>query len=254
MARTKTPTTSRISAQLNGDTEAPADEAKAFQQHLTIAPLKFGHLIIVIKGVAPYMQARFSQKAMRQMEEKHRAGSQAKKGKQREARDFDDDYEQAKHVMDDGRIGIPAGCFRAAMISACKLVGFHMTVAKLSVFVEHDGLDRVDRTPLIEIKGAPEKSMMPVRNATGVADLRCRPMWKEWSATLRLNFDMGQFAVADVLNLLVRAGRQVGIGEGRPDSKKSNGLGFGLFDIESVEGQEERTVCGDILQKVTATK
>jgi len=36
----------------------------------------------------------------------------------------------------------------------------------------------------------------------------------------------------DVVNLIARVGMQVGIGEGRPDSKASAGLGFGLFEIE----------------------
>ena len=32
-------------------------------------------------------------------------------------------------------------------------------------------------------------------------------------------------------NLIARVGMQVGVGEGRPDSKQSAGLGFGLFDV-----------------------
>jgi hypothetical protein len=36
---------------------------------------------------------------------------------------------------------------------------------------------------------------------------------------------------ADIANLIARVGLQVGIGEGRPDSKQSAGLGFGLFEI-----------------------
>ena len=35
----------------------------------------------------------------------------------------------------------------------------------------------------------------------------------------------------DVVNLMARVGMQVGIGEGRPDSKASAGLGNGLFQI-----------------------
>jgi hypothetical protein len=35
----------------------------------------------------------------------------------------------------------------------------------------------------------------------------------------------------DVVNLISRVGLQVGIGEGRPDSKQSAGLGYGLFEI-----------------------
>jgi len=39
------------------------------------------------------------------------------------------------------------------------------------------------------------------------------------------------FTSSDVVNLFNRVGAQVGIGEGRPDSKASAGLGFGLFEI-----------------------
>jgi hypothetical protein len=46
-----------------------------------------------------------------------------------------------------------------------------------------------------------------------------------------VSFDADQFALGDIGNLLVRVGMQVGIGEGRPDSKKSAGMGWGLFEV-----------------------
>jgi hypothetical protein len=183
-------------------------------------------------GTAPYMQARFSEKQRNQMREKQAAGSVAKKGKARAARDFQGDYEAAIHRDEKGGwAGIPASAFRAACISACRLVGFKMTLAKLSIFTESDGLD-IDGTPLIKIIGEPEVCEMPVRNATGVMDIRVRPLWREWSCRLRLRYDMDQFAANDVANLLMRVGMQVGIGEGRPDSRQSAGLGYGLFRSE----------------------
>jgi hypothetical protein len=42
---------------------------------------------------------------------------------------------------------------------------------------------------------------------------------------------MDQFTPEDVANLMARVGMQVGIGEGRPDSKNSAGMGWGLFKI-----------------------
>ena len=57
-------------------------------------------------------------------------------------------------------------------------------------------------------------------------------MWQTgWEAALRVQYDADQFTRHDVTNLLVRVGLQVGIGEGRPDSRKSNGQGWGLFDV-----------------------
>ena len=74
---------------------------------------------------------------------------------------------------------------------------------------------------------------MPTRNATGVFDIRVRPMWREWYAQPVIQFDADQFKLQDVFNLLSRVGMQVGLGEGRPDSKMSSGLGYGTFTVES---------------------
>ena len=86
-----------------------------------------------IIGTAPYIQLRFSEKAINAMREKHEAGSQANKKKAKEPRDFHEDFLQAQHMSDDATPwnGIPASAFRNGMISACRLVGFKMTLAKL---------------------------------------------------------------------------------------------------------------------------
>lgn len=186
------------------------------------------HLI----GTAPLVQARFSEKAQNMMMAKHAEGSTAKKRTAKAARDFDDDARQAMHVCHDGKPGVPAGAFRAAMISACRLVGYKMTIAKLSVFVDADGFDRVDNVPLVYVSGEYEFFQMHTRNATGVADIRSRPMWKSWTIDLRVKYDADQFTLTDVSNLVARVGLQVGIGEGRPDSRESAGLGWGTFRIE----------------------
>lgn len=205
----------------------PADKRDV----ITIAPPKFQVAAVRIVGTSPYVQHKFSKKAREMMEEKQRAGSQARKGRKRDPKDFEANYKEAIHVSRDGWYGIPAPAFRNAMISACRVVGFKMTMAKLSLFVEADGYDADDGTPLVKIKGEPKIYQSIGRNETGVADVRWRPMWETWEATPRLRWDADQFSANDVLNLLARAGMQVGIGEGRPDSKNSNGLGWGLFEV-----------------------
>lgn len=185
-----------------------------------------------IVGTAPYIQLRFSEKAMNAMRAKMELGSQAAKKKAKEARDFDEDFRQALHVSDEGWNGIPASAFRNAMISACRLVGFKMTLAKLSVFVLPDGFDKVDGVPLIKIEGDPEPHIMHARNATGVCDLRVRAKYWPWAATVRIQYDADQFSATDAANLMHRVGTQVGIGEGRPDSKMSAGMGWGTFRLD----------------------
>jgi len=200
---------------------------------VTIKAPKFETAAFMIRGVAPLVLNAFPQKAREMMREKQAAGSTAKGKKARESKDFALCYEQAKHVSREGWCGIPASAFRCACIDSCRLVDFKMTLAKLSVFVEADGFDKLDGTPLVRItKGEPECVEHAVRNETGVADIRARPMWREgWEAVVRVRWDADQFTLSDVTNLLSRAGMQVGVGEGRPGSRKSAGMGWGLFDI-----------------------
>lgn len=201
-------------------------------QQITITPPHLQTLHIRIEGVAPYMQAKFSEKSRQAMMTKQAAGSVAKKGTKREPRDFDADFVAAQHRSAEGWAGIPAAALRNACIDACRMVGFQMTRAKMSVFIEPDGFDVGDGTPLVRLDAAePERTEMATRNATGVVDIRIRPMWRQWGALVRLTFDADQFTGQDVTNLLARAGLQVGIGEGRPFSKSSAGLGFGLFRV-----------------------
>lgn len=200
------------------------------EKSLQISKPKIERIALKIVGNAPYVQNKFSQKAREQMRVTQEKGS-TKGPKKREGKDFQAAYEQALHVSEEGWYGIPAASFRAAMISACRIVGFKMTLAKLSVFVFADGLDADEGTPLVRIYGEPEINESMVRVGMGVADIRWRPMWRKWHAIVRISYDAEQFTTDDVINLLMRAGMQVGIGEGRPDSKSSAGMGWGTFDV-----------------------
>lgn len=201
------------------------------EQEIRIKPPNLQVIVFKVQGTSPFVQNRFSSKAMDTMRAKQEAGSTAKSKTVRVAKDFDEVYKQAMHKAVEGWPGIPASAFRNALISACRVVGFKMTLAKLSLFAVADGFDSVDGTPLIRIQGDPEPCTLPARNSTGVIDLRCRPMWRQWSASVRIRFDADQFTTTDVANLMSRVGQQVGIGEGRPDSRMSAGLGWGLFEL-----------------------
>ena len=126
------------------------------------------------------------------------------------------------------------------MIDACRTAGLVMTRAKMSVFVLADGFDADDGTPLVRlIAGDPERTEMLVRNDDGSADIRIRPMWREWAADVTLEFDADMITPDSVVNLLDRAGRQVGIGEGRPFSKNSVGQGWGTFSVVQAVGDAQ---------------
>ena len=199
---------------------------------VTITPPNFKHVQFTLEGTAPFLQNKFSTVKAEQMMEKMAAGSTSKKGAKREARDFEADFIAAQHISTEGWVGIPTSSIRTACIDVCRMAGFKMTHAKMSLFVIADGTDATDGQPLVKlIAAAPEKTMLPVRNSTGVTDIRVRPMWRQWKLNVTIRFDADQFTFADVANLISRAGEQCGLGEGRPFSKNSNGLGYGTFRI-----------------------
>lgn len=194
---------------------------------------KFKTVTFTLRGNAPYVSNKFSAEAREMMRAKQAAGSQAKKGGKRDAKDFDRCYRESMHATADGKYGVPASSFRQALVSACRIVGFKMTLAKLALFIKADGIDADDASPLVVFtKGEPSKFEAATQNDTGVADIRVRGKWEPgWEIDLRVEYDADMFMESDVRNLLTRVGLQVGIGAGRPDSKTSCGQGWGTFDV-----------------------
>ena len=200
-------------------------------ESVAIKPPNFKTAVIRIVGTSPYVQHAFSAKARAMIRANQESGGQSRSRKNREPKDFKKLYENAMHISVQGWHGIPAPAFRDAAISACRLVGFKMTHAKLSLFIVPDGFDKGSGTPLVKIEGKPREHEAAVRLETGVVDIRVRPMWEKWSAKVKVRWDADQFSATDVVNLFARVGLQVGIGEGRADSPNSNGQGWGHFEV-----------------------
>ena len=203
---------------------------------VTIRPPNMQTAVFTIEGTAPLVVHRVSAKLQRQFAEKMERGSTPKGKAKHDAADLDQLCEEAKYIgVTNGERweGFNAAAIRCAMISACRLVNFKMTLAKLSVFVLADGCDVSNPLyQLVRITGTAQRSEMMAKTETGVAMLTVRPMYYPWEATLRIRYDGDQFKLEDVANLLARVGEQVGICEGRPDSKNSAGMGWGTFHIK----------------------
>ena len=183
-------------------------DMKVKETAVVISAPNFQTVDVLLQGTAPLVVERFSKKAelMAKMAEGKSSGSK----KVRDARDYDKEAEDARYRSVENWEGMNAAAFRAGMISACRLVGFKMTLAKLSTFVVADGLDLKDGIPLIRIYGGSETYTAHTRNATGVVDVRSRPMYREWATRLRVRFDSDQFTTQDIYNLISRVGLQVG--------------------------------------------
>ena len=206
-----------------------------------VQPINLAVVRIRIRGTAPLVVNKFSKKARDQMMAAMATPKSQKKAKsERAPRDYGQDMIQAQHRSAEGWPGFPCSGFRAASIAACRAAGVVMTHAKQAFFVLADGYDADAGTPLVRIiaggktERAPEQTALPVRNDNGGADIRVRPMWREWEAVVTVQFDADMISTESVINLLHRAGVQVGIGEGRPGSKNSVGQGWGTFEILGV--------------------
>lgn len=210
------------------------DIGQTIGRTVTIPPPNFQFAEFKLKGTAPLVVHRFSAKTKAQMKQKMEAGKSAGSKKNREAKNTDDTYNEARYISKDGWDGFHAGAIRAAMISACRLVNYKMTLAKLSIFVEPDGWDATEpQIPLIHILAKPTKQEDMARVETGQPYVTVRAAYHNWSAKVKIRWDADQFTVQDISNLLSRVGQQVGLCEGRPDSKNSVGMGWGLFVLES---------------------
>jgi hypothetical protein len=202
--------------------------------HVTIkAPnMRIGEFRIC--GTAPLVIHRFSQKVKEEFLRKMETGKAASSKKNREAEAHEDKFNAARYIAKEGWDGFHASAIRNAAISACRLVGFKMTLAKLSIFTVQDGWDKIEpQIPLVRILDCkPVLQTDVARVETGQAYVTIRPAYHDWKAKLRIKWDADQFTLDDIAALVQRIGCQVGIGEGRPDSKNSAGMGWGTFELE----------------------
>ena len=214
--------------------ERAAKETAKKADRIVITKPRFAVLAVPIIGTSPLVINAMPQKVVSQIMHTQMEGQAGKNKTKREPKDFDACYKGAMHVSRDGWLGIHAAAFRCAMIDVCRVCGVHMTKAKMSVFVVPDGYE-VNGTPLVKItKGEPTMAIAPVRlPGNGKVDIRARPMWEVgWEAVVKVEVDLDQFHARDAVNLLARAGRHCGVGEGRPFSKDSNGCGWGTFEVK----------------------
>lgn len=211
-------------------------KAERTEKDILIRPPRFGFASIAIKGDILVVH-RASKKLKDTLTQKMETGKAAQSKKNREPQNTDDLFNEARYISPENWDGFNASGVRKAMISACRLVNFKMTLAKLSLFVEPDGWDKLEpQIPLIRIRDCePIKQMDMAKVETGQPYITVRPAYHHWRAVIKLRWDEDQFTASDIVNLLARAGAQVGICEGRPDSKESSGMGWGLFELDQTE-------------------
>lgn len=202
---------------------------------VVVAAPNFRSVEFTLVGTAPLVMNKMSEKAKTIMMEAMSSRKGKQRGNKAEPVDWEEKLQGAIHYSTEGWIGFPASAFRAAAISACRIVNFKMTLGKMGIFVRPDGFDKDDGSPLVRLIGDYRPVDHVVRLGMGSATVARRPMFEQWSAKIVVDYDGDMFSTVDLYNLFVRVGLQVGIGEGRPDSKSSVGMGWGTFRIESTK-------------------
>ncbi len=181
---------------------------------------------IEVEGITPLITNNFSEKIKTQIRETQAGKKAAKAPKDPAAL-----YEGAKYLLPDGSYGFPAAGFKGACVSAGRFFnGITMTALRQGIFVHGEGPDQ-----LVRLTGFTDEPIMredAVRNQTGVVDLRYRPMFENWGATIKVEFIPSILSLDSVISIVDAAGIG-GIGEWRPTAPKSNG-DYGRF--RTVEG------------------
>lgn len=178
---------------------------------------------VPIRGTAPLIVNRWSEKAKAMMLTSQQSKAKAK----RPPKDPYADFEASRYRMPDGRDGFPATAFKAAIVHSARLFDKSLTqvIMKQTVIVGGEGPDQ-----LVPIVGEATMREDTPRNASGVADLRYRAQFWPWSAVLTVVCVQDQFDNDSVVALVDAAGIG-GVGEWRPTSPKSATGTYGTFEV-----------------------
>ena len=168
-----------------------------------------------IEGVTSLIQNAFPQKAMEQMLRKHMGLPVTReKKKPREI------LEAATIRNASGDVCIPPQAIKAAMITASSTIkGLKARQLMMGIFVVGQSI------PITYERMVPRMDMCRVGTFPKQPDVRFRPMFEGWRASVMFRF-ADQIDIKTVLDLLNRAGF-VGVGEWRPERR---GV-FGTFRV-----------------------
>lgn len=197
---------------------------------VTIDPIARETILVPIIGTAPLIVHNFSEKSKRQMLDSMQGRKTPKT-----ARDPQADYEAAFYRMADG-YGFPVVAFKAATVGAARFYGKDVKMTELRQFMfMHGTFSDADPQSLVRIEGTPRmrEDIVRLGGVGRSADLRYRPEFPEWSATLRVTYVTSALTQGSILSLIDAGGMGIGVGEWRPERKGD----FGTYMVDP-----ERTV------------
>lgn len=186
-------------------------------------------MLVPIVGTAPLIVHRFSEKAKRQMLDAMQGRKSPKEPKDPQA-----EYEAAFYrLKGDTGYGFPAIAFKAATVGGARFYS-GVTMTALKQFMFFSGDVGIDGQMLVAIEGEPVMREDVVKIGRNGADLRYRPQFTDWRATLDIVFVKSVITQGSVLSLVDAGGMGVGVGEWRPE-KDGN---FGTYRVDTTRNLE----------------
>lgn len=192
-------------------------------------------LLVPIVGTTPLIVHRFSEKAKRQMLDNMQGRKSPKQAKDPQA-----EYEAAFYRLGDGGYGFPSLAFKAATVGGARFYsGVTMTALKQFMYLRGEVGD--DGRALTRIEGEPIMREDVVTVGRNGSDLRYRPQFSEWRATLEVTYVTSALTRGSVLSLIDAGGMGVGVGEWRPEKDGD----FGTYRVDPAREVEVVTAAGE---------
>jgi hypothetical protein len=192
-------------------------------------------LLVPIVGTTPLIVHRFSEKAKRQMLDNMQGRKSPKQAKDPQA-----EYEAAFYRLGDGGYGFPSLAFKAATVGGARFYsGVTMTALKQFMYLRGEVGD--DGRALTRIEGDPVMREDVVTVGRNGSDLRYRPQFSEWRATLEVTYVTSALTRGSVLSLIDAGGMGVGVGEWRPEKDGD----FGTYRVDPAREVEVVTSAGE---------
>jgi len=195
---------------------------------ITLKPIVATKISFWIIGTSPLIQHAWTEKGLRMM----RMTAAERKKQPKVARDPEAEAAASCYRTDGGEIGIPLTAFKSSLIGAAhKDFGLEKTLLRKAFFIPSTDSKRI--VPIEAGEYVVREDI--VRIGANQTDLRYRPEFFPWRASIVAEIDTELLQMSDVANLVDRAGFSVGIGEWRPEK----GGEYGRFKIDTSEPMKE---------------
>jgi len=190
------------------------------QQVVAIPAMELREATFTLIGTSPLIVHNWSEKAKRQLREKH--AKAARQG--REKRDPEAEFQSSLYKISDKVHGFPVRAFKRAAGDAWTHVEGLRKGIILGSFHIINGVSSKDGDLLpLEYSDLRKREDM-VRVSMGAADLRYRGEYIGWKVNVTVRYNVRVISLEQILNICNVAGFAKGIGEMRPELGGSNGM------------------------------